>query len=199
MLTHGPAAHFALQHFTRGLFLRVGKIDDVAAFEQLWRSMSEYALDADWSQRGLWVYGERLIGDVLGFGNETALACLPTGAAFRSRGLYERWAATHLNRDEECIVRFAQFLTTGFGAPLLLDGLRWIAAMLKANKESGLWYRDGTGEALVHLAASTLSSSGSELAEDSGVRQALIEILAALAEKSVPGALALQDRVRLVR
>ncbi|WP_221094062.1 P-loop NTPase family protein [Rhizobium bangladeshense] len=199
VLSHGPAAHVALQHFVSGVFLRVEKIDDVAAFEQLWRSMSGYAVAADWSQSGLWFYGERLICDILGFGNESALARLPAGAALRMRELYERWAASHLNRDEECIARFAQFLTTEFGTPLLLDGLHWIASMLGATKAFGHWYRDGTGQALVHLAASALSSHGDELARDSVARRALIDIVAALAEKSVPGALALQDRVRLVR
>lgn len=199
VLTHGPAAHFALQHFVRGLFLHARKVDDVAVFEQLWRSMSEYVLAADWSQRGLWFHGERLIGDILGFGNEVALARLPAGAALRMREFYQRWASTHLDRDEECIARFAQFLTTDFGAPLLFDGLSWIAARLGATKASGNWHRDETGQALVHLAASALSSKGDELASDTGARQALIEIVAVLAEKSVPGALALQDRLRLVR
>ncbi|MCF1459707.1 hypothetical protein FS827_00055 [Agrobacterium vitis] len=199
VLTHGPAAHVALQHFVRGLFLSVEKIGDLVAFEQLWHSISSYAVAADWSQRGLWFHGERLICDILGFGNETVLACLPGGAALRMRELYERWAATHLGRDEECLVRFAQFLTTEFGAPLLLDGLHWIASMIRATKSSGQWYRDGTSQVLVHLAASALSSSADGIARDTAALQALIDILAALAERSVPGAFALQDRVRVLR
>jgi hypothetical protein len=122
VLAHGPAAHYALQHFIRGLLLRLGKGDDPAAFERVWRATAEYGLAADWSQPGLWFYGERLIGDLLGFGNEDALSRLNQGAALRMKDVYERWAVTHLARDEECVTRFCQFLTTNFGAPLRLAG-----------------------------------------------------------------------------
>jgi hypothetical protein len=76
VLSHGPAAHYALQHFIRGLFLRLGKGEDPVAFERVWRATAEYGLAADWSQPGLWFYGERLICDLLGFGNEDALSRL---------------------------------------------------------------------------------------------------------------------------
>ena len=77
-------------------------------------------------------------------------------AAFRMKDVYERWASTHLACDEECITRFAYFLTTSFGAPLRLDGLRWIAAMFKAKMPSNYWFREGTGNALVELVAAAL-------------------------------------------
>ena len=65
------------------MFLRLGKGDDPAAFERVWRATAEYGLAADWSQPGLWFYGERLICDLLGFGKEAALARLKPGAAMR--------------------------------------------------------------------------------------------------------------------
>src|SRR3546814_4621342 len=68
ILAHGPAAHYALQHFIRGLFLRLAKGDDPEAFERVWRATAEYGLAADWSQPGLWFYGERLICDLLEIG-----------------------------------------------------------------------------------------------------------------------------------
>jgi ABC-type oligopeptide transport system ATPase subunit len=101
VLTHGPAAHYALQHFVRGLFLHLGKSNEPARFEGVWRAVAEYGLVANWSQRGLWFHGERLICDLLGFGNEEALMRLPLGAAFRMKEVYERWASTHLACDEE--------------------------------------------------------------------------------------------------
>jgi hypothetical protein len=199
VLEHGPAPHHALQHFTRGLYLRLSKGDDPAAFERLWRSLAEYGLAADWSKEGLWFYGERSICDLVGFGNEGALALLTPGATLRMRDIYERWAQTHLARDEECVARFSRFLTTTFGAPLRLDGLRWIAAMLKTRDPSNYWYRGDTGNALVELVAAALTSGAQALSKDPDARKALFEIAAALAAKSIPAALALQDRIKLLR
>ncbi|MGR0116368.1 hypothetical protein [Ralstonia pseudosolanacearum] len=199
ILEHGPAAHYALQHFVRGLFLRLAKGDDPAAFERVWRDIVEYGLAADWSQPGLWFYGERLICDLLGFGNEDALFRLCPGAAVRMKVLYERWAATHLARDEECVTRFCHFLTTKFGAPLRLDGLRWLVAMLKERESSGRWYRKGTGDALVELVAEALSSDAQVLPQQAQARQALVEIAAALAAMNIPTALTLQERIKQLR
>ncbi|WP_411961100.1 ATP-binding protein (plasmid) [Pseudomonas mandelii] len=199
VLVHGPAAHYALQHFIRGLFLRLGKGDDPVAFERVWRATAEYGLSADWSQPGLWYYGERLTCDLLGFGNEDALSRLHPGAALRMKDLYKRWAATHLARDEECVTRFCHFLSTKFGAPLRLDGLRWLAAMLKEREPSTLWYREGTGDALVELVAAALSSDAQGLSQYAQARQALIEIAAALAAMNIPAALALQERIKQLR
>ncbi|WP_324009786.1 ATP-binding protein [Aeromonas dhakensis] len=196
ILSHGPAAHYALQHFIRGLFLRLGKGDDPVAFERVWRATAEYGLAADWSQPGLWFYGESLICDLLGFGSEDALSRLNPGTALRMKDIYERWAATHLAHDEECVTRFCQFLTTNFGAPLRLDGLRWLAATLKEREPSGRWYREGTGDALVDLVASALSQA---LLQDAQARQALVEITATLVANNTPTALALQERIKQLR
>jgi hypothetical protein len=199
VLSHGPAAHYALQHFIRALFLRLGKGEDPVAFERVWRATAEYGLAADWSQPGLWFYGERLICDLFGFGNEDALSRLNPGAALRMKDVYERWAASHLARDEESIVRFCHFLTTNFGAPLRLDGLRWLAAMRNEREPSGRWYREGTGNALVELVAVALSSDAQALLQYAEARQALVEIAAPLAAMNIPTALALQERIKQLR
>ena len=199
VLTHGPAAHYALKHFIGGLFLRLEKGDDPVAFKRVWRATAEYGLAANWSQPGLWFYGERLICDLLGFGNEDALSRLNPGAVLRMKDVYERWAAAHLAHDDECITRFCHFLTTNFGAPLRLDGLRWLAAMLKEREPSRRWYREGTGGALVELVAAALSSDAQALSQDAQARQALVEIAAALAAMNIPTALALQERIKQLR
>ncbi|MEI2453109.1 ATP-binding protein [Lysobacter firmicutimachus] len=199
VLSHGPAAHYALRRFVLGLFLRLGKGDDPVAFERVWRAMAEYGLAANWSQYGLWFHGERLICDLLGFGNEDPLSRLNPGAALRMKDVYERWATTHLARDEECITRFCQFLTTNFGAPLRLDGLRWLAGMLRERKPSAAWHREGTGDALVELVLMALSSDAQVLSQDAQARQALVELAAALAVKNIPNALALQERIKRLR
>ncbi|MNL58363.1 hypothetical protein D3C87_1819920 [compost metagenome] len=113
--------------------------------------------------------------------------------------LYKRWAVAHMTRDEECVARFCQFLTTKFGGPLRLDGLRWLAAMLKEREPSGRWNRGGTSDALVELVAVTLSFDAQALSQDSQARQALVEIAAALAAINIPTALALQERIKQLR
>jgi hypothetical protein len=199
VLAHGPAAHYALQHFISGLFLRLMQGEDAVAFERVWREVAEFGLAADWSQRGLWFYGERLKCDLLGFGQEKALARLQAGAALRMRDLYERWAVDHLARDEECVTRFCRFLTTDFGAALRFDGLRWLAAMLRSGDPSRHVRRDGTADALMDLAATSLRSDSQFLARDGQARQALMEIAAVLAAMNTPAALALQERIRQLR
>lgn len=199
VLSHGPAAHYALEHFIRGVFLRLTKGDDPESFERVWRDVAEYGLDADWSQPGLWFYGERLICDLLGFGNEDALSSLKPGATQRMKDVYDRWAATHLDRDEECVTRYCHFLTTDFGAPLRLDGLRWLADLLKGDGSSARWYREGTGDALVGLVATAIISDAQSLTQDAQARQAVVEIAAALAAKNISAALALQERVKQLR
>lgn len=199
VLSHGPAAHYALQHFIRGLFLRLGEGDDPVAFERVWRAAAEYGLAANWSQPGLWFYGERLICDLLGFGNEHALSRLNPGAALRMKDVYERWAAAHLANDEECITRFCHLLATNFGAQLRLDGLRWVAAALRQREPSGRGYREGTGDALVELVATTLSFDAQALSQHAQARQALVEIAAALAAMNIPAALVLQERIKQLR
>jgi ABC-type oligopeptide transport system ATPase subunit len=199
VLAHGPAAHYALQHFIGGLFLRLAKGDDPTAFEHVWRTTAEYGLSANWSQPGLWFRGERLICDLLGFGNEDALSRLNPGAALRMKDIYERWAAVHLAREEECVTRFAHFLTTKFGTPLRLDGIRWLAAMLKGYQPSRRWDRKGTGDALVELVAAALSFDAQALSQQAQARQGLVEIAAALAAMNIPVALALQERIKQLR
>ena len=199
VLAHGPEAHYALQHFIRGLFLRLPKGDDPGAFERIWRATAEYGLAANWGKRRLWYYGERLLCDLLGFNNEDALLRLAPGAALRMRDVYESWTELHLGRDEECVTRFCYFLTTEFGTSLRLDGLRWIAAMLKADSSSSRWHRDGTGDALIELVNTSLNQDAKALVSESQPRQALVEIAAALAARNIPTALALQDRIRLLR
>ena len=140
------------------------------AFERVWRTTAEYGLAAYCSQPGLWFCGARLICDLLGFGNEDGLSRLNPGAALRMKDIYERWADAHLASDEECVTRFCQFLTTDFGAPLRLDGLRWLAAKLKAHEPTGRWYREDTGDALVELVAASLSSDTQALSRASQAR-----------------------------
>lgn len=199
VLVHGPEAHYALQHFIIGLFQRLSKGDDPHKFERIWREIVEYVLAAKWEERRLWFHGERLICSLLGFGSEDALRKLTKGAAVRMLDAYECWAGFHLKRDEENVRRFCYFLTTEFGASLRLDGLRWIANMLKEKTPSRYWYRDGTGGALIELVNTSLNQNSKALSKDSTARQATLEITALLVSENISTAFALQDRIKLLR
>ena len=57
----------------------------------------------------------------------------------------------------------------------------------------------GTGDALVELVAAALKSDAQALPQHAQARQALVEISAAFATKNIPIALALQERIKLLR
>ena len=199
VLALGPEAHHALHHFIDGLFLRLSKGEDPEAFERVWRPMVEYGLAANWGKGRFWFYGERLICDLLGFGHADTLQRLRSGALLRMRDVYERWAQLHMGRDEGCVTRFCFFLAAEFGVPLRLDGLRWIAAVLKAQDPLSRWYRDNTGDAIIELLNTSLNQNAHALIKDHEARQALVDIAATLVVKNVPTALALQERIKLLR
>ncbi|MED5621546.1 hypothetical protein [Ideonella sp. BN130291] len=199
VLNHGPAAHYALRHFISSFFLLLGQGSDPTRFETVWRGMAEYGLAANWSLPRLWFHGERLIGDLLGFGNEETLCKLDAGAALRMKDVYKRWAEAHLTRDDENLTRFSYFLASNFGAPIRLDGIAWIAAMLTTGEREGGWRRDDTGDALLELVAVALGADAQALSREPVARQGLVEIAAALAAKNMPMALALQERIRQLK
>jgi hypothetical protein len=200
VLSLGPEAHYGVRHFVQGLFVHLTKENNPQKFEARWREAAEYCLAAKWAKQDLhWFDAERILCDVLGFGNEVALQRLPSGAALRMRDIYERWAENHLGLDEECVTRFCHFLTSEFGAPLRLDGLRWLAATFKSNTRSKKWYRDRTGEALIELLNTSLIQNSQELATNSTAREPLIEIVADLVTRNVPNTLALQERIKRLR
>lgn len=200
VLAHGPGAHVALQHFINGLFQRLRQGDDPVVFERVWRAIVEYGLAADWSQPGLWFYGERLLCDLLGFGSEDILSQLPQGAAVRMKDLYQRWADAYLARNEDCASQFCHFLTTEFGRPLRFEGLCWLAATINGSKLSSRWFREGgAADAVAELAAAVLSSDAQTLTQHAQARQAVIDLTAALAGINIPVALVLQERIRQLR
>ena len=80
--------------------------------------------------------------------------------------------------------------------PVVEDGEVFVRSL---NGDSGRWYREGTGDALVELVAAALSYDMSALSQDAQARQALVEIAAALATMNIPTALALQERIKQLR
>ena len=197
ILSLGPSAYDAVQYFIRNLFLRLEKGDNPIVFECIWRKIIEYGLESNWSDIH-WSYGEYLIHDILGFRNEDSLTRLKSGAALRLKDTYKRWAINHLDRNKEGIISFCRFLITEFGTPLRLDGLCWLADTLKKNEFPNYWYPEQTGEALIMLVTKILSCDTQILPQDTRAQQALFEVTAALVTNDVPGAMSLQERIKLL-
>lgn len=197
VLQHAPEAHYAVRHFIDAFFARLGNGADPTAFERVWRKMVEYGLAADWKKKGLWFHGERIVGDLMGFGNATVLRMLTLNAALRMKDVYQQWAGNHLAVDDEAVQRFANFLTTPFGSALRLEGMQWIKTALIGQKE--YFFRENTGAALVELVATSLKDDGALLVNAREPREAIIDITAALVANDVPNALAIQERIRHLR
>jgi hypothetical protein len=90
-----------------------------------------------------------------------------------------------------------------------VEGSIKLEALLFAESESflvaallilfGLLALEMHFDALVELVVAALSSDAQALSQDAQARQALVEIAAALAAKNIPTALALQERIKLLR
>ncbi len=195
VLELGPAAHYAIQHFVRALFLGLSKGADPQRFELVWHALAKYSLDTDWNSPRLWFYGEQMRRSILGFGSEWALDKLPPGAALQMQATYGDWAKTHLGREDN-LASFCLFLASPFGAPLRFDGLLWIDAALNAPNRSIGFHRHACGDALIDLIVTMLQNDMDALRKRIDEHAALLDIAAALASTGRQDALAIQDRLR---
>ena len=82
---------------------------------------------------------------------------------------------------------------------LRMDGLQWIAAVMRAGPGTGKWYRDGTSNAFMALLEAAVLEDADELAKNSVARQALVELTAHAVARQLPRGLPLQERVRRLR
>lgn len=192
-------AHVLIAHFLRAFFLHAGQKPDL--FVSRWKEMLKFALSAPWTAGQQWFYGHRLLRTLLGFGLEASLGSLPNmpAAVEGMKPLYEQWTVAHVGADEENIAAFAYFLTKDLGAPLRMDGLKWLAAALEAKARTFRWDQDGSGEAMIGLLDTTLTKNATDLSRDAEARTALVRLAAELASKHVPAALALQERIKGLR
>src|SRR5690606_26233923 len=95
----GPDGEAAVSHFLSAMFLQLRQTGAKPSFEEEWAHLVEFMLSPRWSANARVYRTARLIGQALGFGQELALARLPTGAVGRHADLYQRWASTYLHRD----------------------------------------------------------------------------------------------------
>jgi hypothetical protein len=194
----GPKGHYAVGHFLTCWFALITEEASVAEFAKRWRPMIEFlVLDDAWAKGGPWYYGQRLERHVLGFGESSHLARAKgyAGLIGSMRDLYEAWAKKRLTRDEDNLAGFCGFLSSEVGKPLRVDGLRWISDAMKAEPETGKWFRDRTSSAFMEFLDVLVSEHTAELSGDAGARQALFELVAHAVSRQLTAAQALQERI----
>ena len=195
----GNDGHAAVEQFINAFMLLPGKCGD-ARFCAAWREIIVYGLAQGWEKRDRWYYGERYLRSLLGFG-QAALAKLadPAAAVGGLKDLYKLWAETHLRFEEDNVAGFAYFLAGEFAATLRLEGVQWIAAGMADGTVFARFYRDRAGPALVELLHTMINENSAELQRNRPALDAVIAIAAVLAAKTVNAALALQERIKLLR
>jgi hypothetical protein len=202
VLTLGPRAHYMIDAFLTQWFVLIKEPTDVADFAKRWRPMIEYVLSNEqWAAEGKWYYAQQLERKVLGFGSTDSIVRAPNHAALVGgmRDLYKAWAETRLPSDQDNMAGFCFFLSSDAGRVLRMEGLEWIAAVMRSDPETGKWYRDSTSNAFVGLLEGAVLEDAGELTKNPSARQALIDLTAHAVARQLPRALALQERVRRLR
>jgi hypothetical protein len=194
----GPKGHYAVGHFLTCWFALVTEETNVGEFARRWRPMIEFLVRDDaWAKGGPWYYGQRLERHALGFGESDRLSRAEDNARFIAamHDLYEAWAKKRLTGDEDNLAGFCGFLGSEFGKPLRLDGLRWISDAMKADPETGKWFRDRTSNAFMEFLDVLVAEHSAELSNDQRARQALLELVAHAVSRQLTAAQALQERI----
>jgi hypothetical protein len=202
VLALGPRAHHLIDAFLTQWFLLIKEPTDLADFAKRWRPMIEYVLNnKQWAAEGKWYYAQQLEHQVLGFGARDSITRAPNHAALIGgmRDLYRAWAEMRLPSDQDNMAGFCFFLGSDAGHALRMDGLQWIAAVMRADPETGKWYRDSTSNAFMGLLEAAVLEDADELTKNPAARQALLDLTAHAVARQLPRALALQERVRRLR
>ena len=200
VLSLGPDWHHAIEHFLNCWLGQLTKSPNLVTFVQNWKAMLDYVLAAsDWTKGRHWYYGERLIRQLLGFGFDHAFTATFEGKplVLQAEDQYRRWANEHLQHDEDNVAGLCGFLGSDAGKPLRLEGLQWLTAALQG--ESGRWYRERVGSALLDFLDTFLTQETDKLAGNAVARGALVDLAALLVARQVPNAMPLHARIQRLR
>jgi hypothetical protein len=198
----GPRGHYAISTFVQGWFSLLNETSDCGEFVKRWRPMIEYIVHhKDWASGRQWYYGQQLERQVLGFGSNSSIARASGHAKMINglRDLYKAWAEKRLRSDEDNIAGLCGFLGGEAGRVLRLDGLEWLAAAIRAEANAGTWHRQTTSNAFMEFLGVVVSEHSEKWSKSPTARQALVELTAHGVSRQLPTALALQERVRMLR
>lgn len=190
----GPDGEAAVRHFLAGMYLKVLQEGADSRFEKDWACLVTYMLRPEWSPERLGYRAAELIGRALGFGQESALARMPSGVVGRHSDLYRRWASLYLHRDEGAVSNLCALASSDLGVRLRRDAFLWLTAALPRLDPR----LDKVESGLLELCHKALREQPSELRMDGEFRGAVLHLLDWLAARGSAPALVLQQQVRLI-
>lgn len=193
----GKRGHYCVDHFLTSWLLLVNEATDTDEFVRRWRPMIAYMLDRpEWSSGRYWFRGQQLQRQALGFHASTVIARNPGVIAGIAgmKDLYERWAEKQLSGDDGNLEGFCGFLSSAAGAPLRLDGLRWIASAIQASPEGRRRDRSSS-DSLVGFLDVLAEQHLDEISKSPDARAELLQLVAYVVARQLPAALVLQEKI----
>ncbi len=113
------------------------------------------------------------------------------------KNLFAAWADRHLGREEDNIGYFCGLLSSPTGRLIRLDGLAWLHDAVRQKVAKGRAVgRTRSVSALTGLLDTALAENASEIAANSDLRDAVLELIAVLVTQQAPAALQLQERAK---
>jgi hypothetical protein len=164
----------------------------------VWRNMTEFAL-TDEAFRGCdrWHREEQAIRHVMRFGSEIFMQSLPgiEDLVHGQQDLFEVWASKHLDRGDDNIAAYAQFLSDPIAARVRARGFEQIVRAVRA--QGGVRSSDRRlGPQLLELVQTCIEGMDLTKPKHSELRSCAIGLVDDLVAAGTPSALALQDRLR---
>lgn len=164
----------------------------------VWRNMMEFALaDEAFLGHDRWYRKEQAIRHVMGFGFEVFMQSLPgiEDLVHGQQDLFEVWASQHLDRGDDNIAAYAQFLCHPIAARVRARGFEQIVRAVRA--QGGVRSSDRRlGPQILELVQACIEGMDLTKPKHSELRSCAIEIVDDLVAVGTPSALALQDRLR---
>ncbi len=194
----GKRGHHSADYFLTSWFGLVDETTDAEEFIRRWRPMVAYMLERpEWTTGRHWYHSRGLLRQALGFYASRFITRSPAVVAGIGgmNELYASWSDKHLSGDDDNLAGLCGFLSSDAGAALRLDGLRWIAAAMRANPERARRRDRSASEALLRFLDVLAARHLTEISSSPDARTALLELVAEVVARQVPGALVLQDAV----
>lgn len=200
ILNRGPAGRYWVEDFLQ-TWVRTGleMTSDPATFARIWTEMVDYAMALPaWqpSPHGRWSRAESLAVDLVGLRDDSAKVLGQTKHVAVVRAMapaFERWSLAWLNHASAA-GWLSHFLTTDSGALLLVMGIRELAKVVGSFEDND-WHQQGLGGIFTDALAACWKHKQNEIEQQPELKEAFLEILAALCARQVPEALHLRNKV----
>ncbi len=162
---------------------------DLQGFGKIWEDMAAYAESLPVWQPGegnYWSRAESLAVDLMGMGqigSPVLGAAKYSGLVSSMRPTFERWGERWL-KYASVAAWFANFLRTDSGRVLLPLGVKQLAALMDTLPDRD-WYHHELGSLFTDVLSMCWKHSQSDVARDSDLRKAFLNILALLCARQI--------------